>query len=130
MRFDNLHEGNINLYSMKCYNNPQCNDESEYHEDMKKITYIKRLFNHYRLTNELKTRLILNHLIVFTNVFPVKDAVRILFFKIQKDYYSILKCFLLKLSMMPDVVVGIDGKNIHSSDIFMEQEVIEELRKF
>ena len=32
--------------------------------------------------------------------------------------------------MMPDVVVGIDGKNIHSSDIFMEQEVIEELRKF
>tara|TARA_B100000131_G_scaffold181087_1_gene174803 strand:+ start:3314 stop:3661 length:348 start_codon:yes stop_codon:yes gene_type:complete len=115
---------------MKCYDNPQCNDESEYSEDMKKITYIKRLFNHYRITNELKTRLILNHLIVFTNVFPVRDAVRILFFKIQKDYYSILKCFLLKLSMMPDVVVGIDGKNIHSSDIFMEQEVIEELRKF
>ncbi len=130
MRFDNLHEGNINLYTMKCYDNPQCNDESEYSEDMKKITYIKRLFNHYRITNELKTRLILNHLIVFTNVFPVRDAVRILFFKIQKDYYSILKCFLLKLSMMPDVVVGIDGKNIHSSDIFMEQEVIEELRKF
>ena len=130
MRFDNLHEGNINLYTMKCYDNPQCNDESEYSEYMKKITYIKRLFNHYRITNELKTRLILNHLIVFTNVFPVRDAVRILFFKIQKDYYSILKCFLLKLSMMPDVVVGIDGKNIHSSDIFMEQEVIEELRKF
>ena len=130
MRFDNLHEGNINLYTMKCYDNPQCNDESEYSEDMKKITYIKRLFNHYRITNELKTRLILNHLIVFTNVLPVRDAVRILFFKIQKDYYSILKCFLLKLSMMPDVVVGIDGKNIHSSDIFMEQEVIEEFRKF
>ena len=130
MRFDNLHEGNINLYTMKCYDNPQCNDESEYYEDMKKITYIKRLFNHYRLTDELKTRLILNHFIVFTNVFPVKDAVRILFFKIQEEYYPILKGFLLKLSMMPENIEGINGKNICSSDIFIDQKVVNELRKF
>ena len=40
MRFDDLHDGNINLYSMKFYDNPQCNDELEYYEDLKKITYI------------------------------------------------------------------------------------------
>ena len=94
-----------------------------------KITYIKRLFNHYRLTNELKTRLILNHLIVFTNIFPVESAVRILFYKIDEKYHSLLKPFLLSLSMMPDIVRGIKGKNILSSDIYMDEYVVSELRK-
>ena len=59
MIFSDITDGNINLYAMKVYDNPQCIDEAEYHEDMKKTTYIKRLFNHYRLTGELKSRLIL-----------------------------------------------------------------------
>ena len=129
MIFDDLHEGNINLYSMKFYDNPQCYDELEYYEDLKKITYIKRLFNHYRITNELKTRLILNHLIVFTNVFPVESAVRILFYKIDEKYYSLLKPFLLSLSMMPEIVKGIRGKHILSSDIYMDEYIVSELRK-
>jgi len=128
MRFDNLEEDNINLYCMKHYDNPQCNTEVEYYEDLKKITYIKRLFNHYRLTGELKTRLILNHFIVFTNVFPVEHAVRILFFKMNSEYYSILKGFLVYLFMMPKIVKGIRGKNIISSDIFIDENVIEQLR--
>ena len=45
MRFDNLEEDNINLYCMKHYDNPQCNTEVEYYEDLKKITYIKLNFN-------------------------------------------------------------------------------------
>jgi hypothetical protein len=113
---------------MKFYDNPQCNDELEYYEDLKKITYIKRLFNHYKLTNDLKIRLILNHLIVFTNVFPVEHGVRILFFKIDEKYYPILKPFLLSLSMMPKIIRGIRGKNIITSDIFMDEYVISELR--
>ena len=119
----------IFMMEILIYDNPQCNDELEYYEDLKKITYIKRLFNHYRLTNELKTRLILNHLIVFTNVFPVESAVRILFFKIDEKYYSLLKPFLLSLSMMPEIVKGIRGKHILSSDIYMDEYVVSELRK-
>jgi|TARA_Y100001951_G_scaffold45680_1_gene36049 hypothetical protein len=129
MIFSDITDGNINLYAMKVYDNPQCIDEAEYHEDMKKTTYIKRLFNHYRLTGELKSRLILNHLIVFANVFPARDAARILFFKIHEEYYPILKPFLVSLSMMPDRIEGIRGKNIYSSDIFMDDYVIQELRK-
>jgi hypothetical protein len=68
-------------------------------------------------------------LIVFANVFPARDAVRILFFKIHEEYYPILKPFLVSLSMMPDRVTGIRGKDIYSSDIFMDDYVIQELRK-
>ena len=53
----------------------------------------------------------------------------ILFFKIHEEYYPILKPFLVSLSMMPDRIEGIRGKNIYSSDIFMDDYVIQELRK-
>ena len=55
MIFSDITDGNINLYAMKVYDNPQCIDEAEYHEDMKKTTYIKRFrhFNEYSLKRDI-----------------------------------------------------------------------------
>ena len=46
----------------------------------------------------------------------------------NSEYYSILKGFLVYLFMMPKVVKGIRGENIISSDIFIDENVIEQLR--
>ena len=51
--------------------NPGCVDILEFHEDLNRIKYIKRLFRRYSETGELKERLILNHLIVLYNVFDM-----------------------------------------------------------
>ena len=83
MKFDDLNEGNFLMFSMKEYNNIQCIDIEEFYDDLKKIKYIKRLFNIYLNDGQLKERLILNHLIVFYNVFPIQAGTRILFYKIQ-----------------------------------------------
>ena len=72
---DVLNEDNFLLYAAKHYDNPQCSSTEEFYDDLKKFKYIKRLFNKYAETGELKERLILNHIRVVTNVFSPQRAV-------------------------------------------------------
>lgn len=128
MQFDNLNSENIMLYAMKAYDRPNC-IMSEFKEDMKRFNYLKRLFYRYRKDDEIKDRLIINHLIVLSNVFGIESSTRLLFYKIAKEDYSTLKTYLLFLSHMPDLVRGIRGQDIISSDIPLDLKVVEILRK-
>jgi len=131
MIFDDLNEKNFLLYAMKEYNNPQCTEVEEFNDDLKKIKYIKRLLNQYVSEGVLKERLLLNHIIVFYNVFPPAAATRILFFKIEEKFWSILKPFLFYLKLMPeDRIESVMGKEIKTNEILMDQGVIDSLRKF
>ncbi len=131
MIFDDLNEKNFLLYAMKEYNNPQCTDVEEFNDDLKKIKYIKRLLNQYVSEGVLKERLLLNHIIIFYNVFPPAAATRILFFKIEERFWPILKPFLFYLKLMPeDRIESIMGKEIRTNEILMDQGVIDSLRKF
>lgn len=125
--FNELNEDNFIIYAMKCYDSPNC-IMSEFEEDLKRLKYIKRLIKKYKATGELKDRLILNHIIVMSNVFGTEAAVRMLFYKFDSDDYSILKTFLIFLNYMPKVILGIKGKNIHSSDITIDLFVAKRLR--
>ena len=130
MLFDDLTDANFLMFAMKEYTNQQCTIIDEFYDDLKKIKYIKRLINRFLESGKLKEILILNHLIVFYNVFDNKAATRLLFFKIEEKYWSVLKTFLIYLSMMPETVKGIRGEDIISSDIQLNQEVIDKLRDF
>ena len=125
--FENLNEDNFVMYAMKAYNSPHC-IMSEFEGDIKRTKYLKRLFRRYKVTKSLKERLILNHIILLNNVFGTEATVRMLFFKIDEEDYPILKPFLIFLNYMPKKVTGIDGKHIHSSDIVMDNHVINKLR--
>lgn len=128
MFFDDLNESNVLLYAVKCYDKPNC-IQSEFDEDYKKFRYIKRLLRRYRLTGEIKEGLLLNHLILTQNVFGVEASTRILFLKIEEKDYPTLKTFLIFTSAMPNIVKGINGKNIISSDIALNLELTDVLRK-
>lgn len=123
----NLTDENFLIYAIKCYDNHNC-IMSEFEDDFKRLKYIRRLIKKYRAKDNLKERLILNHIIVLSNVFSTEDAVRMLFFKVDKDDYYILKTFCLFLNYMPSVVKGIKGINIHSSDISVDFTVANKLR--
>lgn len=125
--FNNLNEDNFIMYAIKCYDNPNC-VMSEFEEDLKRIKYIKRLIKRYKTTGELKERLILNHIIVLSNVFGTEPTVRMLFYKFDKEDYEILKTFLLFLNYMPKVVLGVNNTNIISSDISIDLFVAKRLR--
>lgn len=111
-----LNENNFLLYAMKAYDKPNA-IISEFEEDLKRIKYIKRLIRRYRVTGELKERLILNHIIILSNVFGVEATVRMLFYKLDTADYAILKTFLLFLNYMPRHINGIKGRYINSADL-------------
>ena len=127
MSFDNLTSENILLYAMKIYDKPNC-IMSEFKDDLKRFNYLKRLFKRYRKFDELRERLVLNHLVVLYNVFGAESLARLLFFKVSKDDYSVVKTYLLFLSCMPEVVKGIKGHNIISSEIPVDMKIAEVLR--
>jgi len=101
MDFKILNKNNFTMYTMKKYTNPQCETIDEFYEDMNKIKYIKRLFGKYEKSGDLRTRLILNHLIVLNNVFGSEACCRILFYRIEEKFHSYLKSFLSYLQYLP-----------------------------
>jgi len=125
--FDNLTDDNFLIYAMKNYNSPNC-IISEFHDDLKRIKYIKRLIKRYKSTNDLKERLILNHIIVLSNVFGAAATSRILFFKMDDTDYDVLKTFLLFLNLLPKVIRKIKGNDINTNVILLDWNVVKILR--
>lgn len=119
-----LTESTFLLYAMKHYDNPQCMDMSEFEEDMKRFQYLRKLFSRYRQYNELKERLILNHLIVLFNVFGV-FATEMLFMRLH-EYHEYLKPFVQYLNFMP-LVLNYDDTVIHSDSIVADAAIVERL---
>jgi hypothetical protein len=128
MLFDDLNSENFMIYAAKCYDRPNV-IMSEFKEDLKRFNYLKRLFHKYRKNNELRELLILNHLVVVYNIFGAEPATRMLFYKMSKEDYPALKTYLLYLSFMPNVVKGIKGHDIRSSDIEVDMKIADALRK-
>ena len=120
MIFNELNDDNYLIFAIKHYDNPSCIDEQEFLDDMKRFKYLKRLFRKYDTSKELKSRLIINHIIVLANVFGVDAATTLLFFKIDRQHWPILKTILVYLHYMPENDM---------TDIKINQSVMAELGK-
>jgi hypothetical protein len=129
MSFRDLTNENFLIYALKAYDRPEC-IMSEFKDDMKRFNYLKRLFKRYRKVGEMRERLILNHLVVLYNVFGPEVATRLLFFKMSKDDYVVLKTYLVYLNLMPNLVKGIKGSDIISSEIPIDNNIANALRKY
>ena len=100
--YEKITPQNVVMYAIKNYDNPQCEGEKEFEDDLKRFKYIKRLLSRYYDTGILKERLLLNHLIVLNNVFSVTAATTLLLYKIQPTYWPALKSFLILLNSISD----------------------------
>ena len=96
--YEKITPQNVIMYAIKNYDNPQCEGEKEFEDDLKRFKYIKRLLRRYYETGVLKERLLLNHLIVLNNVFSPEAATTLLLYKIQPTYWPALKSFLIFLN--------------------------------
>jgi len=101
MRFDELNEENYIIFAIKHYENPQAITQEDFFEDMKRFKWIKRLLNKYKNTGDLNTHLIINHFMSLYNVFG-EAATPLLFYKINKELWSVLKTFVLYLGRLPE----------------------------
>lgn len=115
-----LTEDNFLIYCAHYYDNPQCQSNDEFLEDLRRIKYIKKLITRYVEKGDLKERLILNHLIVLNNLFRPQILNKIIFFK-MKDQLPYIKPFLILLNILP--------QNDDTDNIPMDQGIIDRLRK-
>lgn len=128
MKCETLDNSNFLLYAAKHYDNPQCFDTKEFYDDLKRFKYLKRLFNRYKETGDLKERLIINHLQVLYNLFGIEPTTRMLFLSL-KHHHECLKPFLILFNTMPECILNIEGRDIRNSDISMDNQIVEVLRK-
>jgi hypothetical protein len=124
MFFDILTNDNFMMFAMKSYTNPQCTNIDEFYEDLNRIKYIKRLLGKYNKKGIIKARLILNHIIILNNVFGNEACSRILFHKLEPEFYSAIKTFLEFLNYLPKKLPDID-----LSKIPQEHKILIELEK-
>ena len=118
--YETINPNNVVMYAIRHYNNPQCEGEKEFEDDLKRFKYIKRLLRKYHDTDILKERLLLNHIIVLNNVFGVEASTTLLLYKIQPEYWPTLKSFLIYLNTISEDEL---------IDIHINKEVLEILRK-
>ena len=124
MLFDILTNDNFMMFAMKNYTNPQCTNIDEFYEDLNRIKYIKRLLGKYNKKGIIKARLILNHIIILNNVFGNEACSRILFHKLEPEFYSAIKTFLGFLNYLPEKLPDIDLNKIPQ-----EHKILIELEK-
>ena len=129
MNFE-LTEENFAIYAMKFYDNPSCKGMVEFEDDLKRFRYLKRLFRKYTAGKGLKERLIVNHLVVLYNLFGTEATTRMLFFKIEKKYWSQLKTFLVFLNVMPiGFEIVMQGNIFQGYEIPLDEKVSKALEK-
>ena len=118
--YEKITSDNVNMFAIKYYDNPQCEGEKEFYDDMKKFKYIKRLLRKYYDSGVLRERLVLNHIIVLNNLFGPEACVTLLLFKIQREYWDTLKSFLLYLNII---------REDELKEVQENKEILEVLRK-
>jgi len=114
--FDVLNDENYLLFAAAHYYNPRCSEVEDFYEDLYRIKYIKRLINRYIESGKISERLLLNHIIIFSNSFTIPATLRIFEFKIDSDMWPILKPFLLYLKH-----IGPDDYSEIQSDPFVQK---------
>jgi len=115
MRFDELNEDNYLLFAIKHYENPQAVTKEDFYDDLKRFKWIKKLLRRYKKEGELKVHLLINHFIILYNVFG-DAATPLLFYKIDKEFWGVLKTFVVYLDRLPEY----PHTNIHDVDIDLD----------
>jgi len=125
---NDLNDDNFLIFAAKAYDRPHI-VTSEFEDDLKKLKYVKRLLRKYRQTGEFKERLVLNHVIILSNVFGVESTVNMLFFKVDKEDYPLLKTILIFLNYMPKrFTVSFNKYHVRQEEIPVNLEIAHRLR--
>lgn len=122
MRFDELNENNYIMFAIKHYENPHAVTQEDFYEDLKRFKWIKRLLKRYKTTGILKSHLLMNHFIILYNVFG-EAATPLLFFKIDRDLWPVIKSFVVYLGRLPEY----PRSTLH--DISLDEDCLKDLNR-
>tara|TARA_Y100000994_G_C15367188_1_gene307460 strand:- start:100 stop:486 length:387 start_codon:yes stop_codon:yes gene_type:complete len=122
MIFSELNEDNFLLFAIKNYENPHAITREDFDKDLNHFKYIKRLLKKYKSSGELKAHLLINHFIILYNIFG-EATTPMLFFKIEKDLWTMVKTFIIFLERLPD------SPRCYIHDIEIDDDCLSELER-
>ena len=125
-----LNNDNYLKYAADHYDNNNCEDIEEFYADLATIKYLKKLISKYKSSGILKEQLIINHLVYFLQLFPGESGLRILFLRIRYEDMDVLKPFLVYLQRCPKTIPSINGQDVKTSEIEMNDDVVMRLRQY
>ena len=105
MNFNELNKDNFLLFAIKYYENPTSSTQEEFEEDLKRFKYVKRWLKKYHESGVINSHLLLNHFIVIFNCWS-DAAIPMFFYKIEPEYWTYLKSFLIFLGRNPSYPVS------------------------
>tara|TARA_B100001093_G_C26350969_1_gene810243 strand:- start:34 stop:396 length:363 start_codon:yes stop_codon:yes gene_type:complete len=118
--FAELNNDNFEIFAAKYYSNPACLTVEDFKEDLARFKYINRLLRKYDDTGVIQLRLLLNHIIILFNVFEIRAANRMIFYRIDVKHWSIIKTILLYLNLLP-----LGEKNEVYTDLYITKKLKE-----
>jgi hypothetical protein len=118
--FDLIDDTNFELYASRTYMIADTSTYEEFQEELSRFMYLARLFKRYHLNDDLQERLILNHMIVIFNLFSLEGALKLLFYKTDREHWSYLKTFLIYLNFLTDDAL---------INIPLDNEIVNKLRE-
>lgn len=129
MHYEKLTNENYLIFCAQHYNSNKYYTTEEFIEDLNRVKYIKKLITRYVENDDLKERLILNHIIVLNNCFGPEVTCKILYLKL-KNQMRYVKPFLLLIDILPNKIYNVEDETvIDTSFIDMDQNIINRLRK-
>jgi len=126
MKFQYIDQSNFSLYCARMYDNPQCASVEEYDNDLEKMDIIKKLL--CKLTQnktKVNLRLLINHVIVFNNLFGNVPGCRILMLFCPEYTHSNLVTLLSWLNVLPEEIPEFVLNDIEINNKLLER--LEEL---
>ena len=122
-----LNEENF-FYFAVTHLNGHCIFEREFNQLLNHIIFIKRLCKKYSSGKSINVNLLINHFIILYNEFAENAMTQMLFLKINKEYYPILKAVLIGLGKIEkDDVIELDGESISISSIEMDENIFQQI---
>ena len=100
-----LSKKNFLSYCQYHYENESCLTEDEFHSDLKCAKSVRRIIKRKLNDNSHDDRLVLNYIILLSNVFGILPSIRILFHVCEKELYCYLKEYLKELDYLSDYTV-------------------------
>lgn len=100
------------LYAAHNYNNPHCASLNDFHEDIKRFIIARTLIRNYHKKRKIRIRLLLNHIIICTNMFGNEGASRLFLHYCEPELWPYLSAIFDFLQIAPDDFLVPPDKNI------------------
>tara|TARA_R110000772_G_scaffold148811_3_gene259419 strand:- start:1681 stop:2052 length:372 start_codon:yes stop_codon:yes gene_type:complete len=95
-----LNSSTLEYFAAKNYKNPFCHSKEEFIDDLNRFKLAKKLAKKINTEKTKNIRLLVNHVICFTNNFELKGAKMILFYFATDIEKTVFKTILTYLSLM------------------------------